>query len=47
MRYIIDKHAKNSQVFTIGFSMGGNILGHVLGNEGMKNSMKIDAAIVF
>ena len=46
MRYIIRKHAQNSQVFLVGCSMGANILGHVLGNEGMKSSMNIDAAVV-
>ena len=30
----------------VGCSMGANILGHVLGNEGIKGSKIIDAAVV-
>ena len=46
LRYIIRQHAKNSQVFIIGMSMGANILGHVLGNEGINNSKIVDAAVI-
>ena len=46
MRYIVKKYAEKSQVFATGCSMGANILGHILGNEATKNTLKIDAAVV-
>ena len=48
MRYIVKKYGKNSQVFVVGGSMGANILGHVLANEGVNNKTPkiIDAAVV-
>ena len=46
MRYIVNKYGQNSQVFVVGCSMGANILGHVLANEGINNTSVIDAAVI-